>query len=631
MDSLLATIDTPADVRALDAEALRRLADEVRARIIDTVSRTGGHLGANLGAVELTVALLKVFEPPADKLVWDVGHQTYAYKLLTGRRDRFDTLRRFGGLSGFLRRDESPYDAFGAGHSGTALSAALGMAVARDRRGGGEHVVAIVGDGAAGCGISLEALNNLAGTTGRLIVVLNDNEMSIAANVGSLARYLAVLLANPRYNRWKTSVESVAKRFGMGWLRQRYYRIEEVLKGLFLRSLVFEEFGLRYIGPIDGHSIPALTDALRIAAHSVKPILLHVSTRKGKGYPPAEAHPEAWHGTSGFDVATGVSTAPARGPSYADVFGRVLERLAEQDPRLVAITAAMTAGTGLEGFKRRFPDRFFDVGICEEHAVVFAAGLAAAGRVPVFAVYSTFAQRAVDCVIHDVCLQGLPVVFCLDRAGVVGADGPTHHGVFDMALFRVVPGLTLMQPKDEAELAAMLVTAVRLGKPAMIRYPRGGGPGAAVPDAPEPLAVGRAEVLREPAGSGGAPVWFWALGNMLEPARGAAALLEARGVPAGVVNARFIKPLDEALLAQHGAAAQAVVTVEDGVAAGGFGSAVQETIRARGLPARVWRFGWPDRFVPHGSAAALRDAHGLTAEAIAARVADEAAIGRVAG
>jgi len=615
MSAVLDNVNLPSDVKALDRGQLDALCGELRERIIRTVSETGGHLGANLGVVELTVALLRVFDPPRDRIVWDVSHQTYAYKILTGRKDRFDTLRQIDGISGFLRRSESEYDAFGAGHSGTAISAALGMAVARDRGGGDEHVVAVLGDGAASCGISFEALNNVAQTTKRLIVILNDNEMSIAANVGSLSRSLGRLLANPGYNRLKSTVEKSAKRLHMGWLRNGYYRIEEAIKSLFLHSVIFEEFGLRYIGPLDGHNIPALLDALTIAKESDKPIVLHVSTLKGRGYEFAERQPEKWHGTPGFSVATGETCSTPGPPGYSNVFGQALERLAERDERIVAITAAMAAGTGLAGFAARFPDRFFDVGISEEHAAVFAAGLAADGLRPVFAVYSTFAQRLVDYVIHDVCLQNLPVVFCLDRAGVVGDDGPTHHGIFDLALFRTIPGLIMMQPKDEAELADMLYTALQAGHPAMIRYPRGAGRGVAVADEPSLLPVGRAEVLKQ-----GVDVQLWVLGDMLALAEDVSERLAAAGVQAGVVNARFAKPLDEQLLLQQAAEASWVVTFENGVVNGGFGSAVEEVLSAGRCECNVLKVGWPNEFVPHGDLASLRERYGLTASAVTERI-----------
>lgn len=613
MTRILDTINGPADLKRLSNTDLALLAEELRQTIIETVSHTGGHLAANLGTIELTVALLKAFNPPSDKLIWDVSHQTYAYKILTGRRDAFHTLRQTDGLSGFLSRSESPCDAFGAGHAGTALSAAMGMAAARDMRNGNEHVVAIVGDGALGCGSSFEALNNLAFSSKRLVVILNDNEMSISANVGSISQNLGKLLAHPRYNRWKGSVEDFAKqRLKLTWLRNAYFRVEEALKGLFLHSVIFEQFGLRYIGPIDGHNIETLVSAFDIAKASDKPILLHVTTKKGKGYAPAEQEPDIWHGTGAFERKTGKALNTATRLTYSQVFGKTLERLAEKDDRIIAITAAMSVGTGLSDFARRFPSRFFDVGISEEHAVVFAAGLACEGRVPVFAVYSTFAQRVVDYVIHDVCLQQLPVIFCLDRAGLVADDGPTHHGVFDIALFRPIPNLVMMQPKDEAELASMLHSAVSMGRPVMIRYPRGCGPGSAVPDEPEHLEFGKAEVLRE-----GREVQIWAIGDMIPLAKKVANLLAQRGVNAGVVNARFIQPLDEQLLAEQSAKARVVATIENGVAKGGFGSSIMELLVRRGAMARVLTFGWPDSFMPHGAFDSLAEDFGLTDSAIA--------------
>lgn len=611
MSSVLDRVANPSDLKRLSLDELTRLAGEVRGLILETVSRTGGHLAASLGTVELTIALLRVFDPPRDFLVWDVGHQTYAYKILTGRREAFRHLRQWGGPSGFLRRCESPYDVFGAGHSGTALSAALGMAVARDRRGGAEHVVAILGDGALGCGVSLEGLNHVAGTTHRFIVVLNDNEMSISHNVGALSRYLGRLLANPRYNRWKRSVESVATRLCLGRLRHVYYRVEEAIKSLFLRNVMFEEMGLRYVGPIDGHHIPKLIDALEVARESPAPIVLHVATVKGKGYAPAEQEPERWHSTGPFDLESG-RPPPVSTPTYSEVFGSVLEQLAEADARVVAITAAMTRGTGLSQFARRFPNQFFDVGISEEHAAVFAAGLAVAGFRPVFAVYSTFAQRIVDFLLHDICLQALPVVFCLDRAGIVGEDGPTHHGLFDIALLRPAPGLVFMQPRDEAELARMLVTAVQSGRPAVLRYPRGTGPGTPVPSSLVPLKLGEAEVLRK-----GEEVAIWALGDMVPRALALAELLDGRGVTTAVVNARFIKPLDTDLLVRQAVAARLVVTLENGVVAGGFGSAVQETLAAKGIQVPVLPFGWPDAFIPHGRSEELLDRYGFRPETMA--------------
>ncbi len=615
---MLERINGPDDLAGLTLEELGTLAGELRTTIIETVSRTGGHLAANLGVVELTIALLRTFHPPEDKIIWDVSHQAYAYKLLTGRRDRFGTLRQYGGLSGFLAPRESPYDCFGAGHSGTALSAALGFAAARDRLGGREHVVAVIGDGALGCGLSLEALNNVEGATSRLIVIVNDNEMSISENVGSLARQLGELLASPRYNDWKRKLEAWVGRLsgGPSWLRRMYFKIEEALKGLFLHSIMFEEFGLRYVGPIDGHDIKALLSAFDIARRAEQPILIHVATQKGRGYPLAEAYPEQWHGAAPFDVATGAALSGPGAPTYSQAFGNAVEMLAARDERVVAITAAMPAGTGLTGFAQRFPNRFFDVGISEEHAVVFAAGLAARGLRPFVAIYSTFAQRVVDGIIHDVCLQNLPVVLCLDRAGIVGDDGPTHHGVFDLALFRTTPNLTIMQPRSLEELAHMMFTALQWERPVIIRYPRGVGPG--LPAVEEFLEVpyGEAETMRE-----GWQAQIWALGDMIPLALAAADRLAEEGISVGVVNARFVRPLDRKRLAADARYARVFATIENGVAAGGFGSAVEEALVEMRFQGAMRRFGWPEQFIPHGANELLMERYGLTPDAIAAELA----------
>jgi 1-deoxy-D-xylulose-5-phosphate synthase len=614
MSNVLERVNGPGDLSGLSFDELNSLAAEIRALIIETVSKTGGHLAANLGVVELTIALLRVFTPPSDKIVWDVSHQTYTHKILTGRKDRFPTLRQQGGLSGFLSRRESPCDAFGAGHSGTALSAALGMAVARDRAAGKSHVVAVVGDGALACGASFEALNNISATARRLIVILNDNEMSIAANVGAVSKYLGELLVNPRYNRWKHAIEAAVGRLSgqSAFLRRVYYRAEEAIKSIFLSSVIFEELGIRYVGPVDGHDMPRLIAALEVARDYDRPILLHVVTQKGRGYSYAEACPEAWHGTGCFDIETGTPLGSAMAPTYSQIFGGTLERLAARDPRIVAITAAMPGGTGLASFAQRFPDRFFDVGIAEEHAVIFAAGMATEGLTPVFAVYSTFAQRAVDYIIHDVCLQKLPVVLCLDRAGIVGDDGPTHHGVFDIALLRGIPNLVLMQPADGVELVHMLQAATQWRRPVVIRYPRGCCPGFVAPEDFEDLALGKAVVVRE-----GWEVQLWALGDMLPLAVEAADILATRGLSVGVVNGRFVAPLDTGLLREQATLSRAFVTIENGIAAGGFGSAVEEALVEQGYGGRVIRKGWPHEFVPHGAPALLMRQFGLTPEAIA--------------
>jgi 1-deoxy-D-xylulose-5-phosphate synthase len=629
--SVLAQVNLPADLKGLSTPELIQLSDEVRSTILNGVSQTGGHLAANLGVVELTVALLHLFSPPTDQIIWDTTHQCYPYKILTGRKDRFKTIRQYGGLSGFLKRDESEYDAYGAGHAGTALSAALGMAAARDAKGTNEHVVAITGDAAISCGISFEALNSLVGTTGRFIVILNDNKWSISANVGSLSRYLSSLLTNPRYNRWKKQVENIAtQRLGLGWLRKSYYRAEEFVKGFFLKSVLFEEFGLRYIGPVDGHNMPALLDALTIAKNSDRPILLHVATQKGRGYTFAETQPEKWHGPARFDLESGKPLdPPSKETSYSAVFGEVLDRLATTDPAVVAITAGMPSGTGLSNFSKKFPKRFYDIGIAEEHGVLFAAGLAARGMKPIAAIYSTFLQRAVDCVMHDVCLQHLPVIFCLDRAGVVGNDGPTHHGVFDIPMLRCLPEITIMQPRDEEELANMMYTATRMGKPVVIRYPRGGGRGLPVPELLTEVEVGKASVVKEGQG-----IQIWALGNLVESALDVAKRMEQAGfTDVGVVNARFVKPLDLALLKEQAETSSHFITMEDGAVTGGFGSAVTEALTEMGFSGRVQRFGWPDEFITHGSVGQLREDHGLTPAAMFAEVLRlaQSPIGHVAG
>jgi 1-deoxy-D-xylulose-5-phosphate synthase len=684
---LLETIERAEDVKALAAERLPELAEELRAVILETVSRTGGHLASNLGTVELTVALLRVFSPPADRVVWDVGHQSYSWKLLTGRRDRFGTLRQHGGLAGFPKPEESPCDAFVGGHAGTALSAALGMAVARDRAAGfvvpasaGEgqagtnppeggttnggreprpdvagrrHVVAVLGDGSLTNGITLEALNSIGDAASKVVVILNDNEMSISENVGALSRRLGRMLADVRYNRIKAAAEAAGHRLHMTPLRRIYHRLEQAVKSLWLRNAFFEEFGLRYIGPIDGHDFDALENALCTARDDKRSVLIHIATQKGHGFRPAERSPCDWHGVGAFELEA--RHPPEARHGYSQVFGETLTALAEEDPRLVAITAAMCAGTGLEPFAARHPARFFDVGICESHAVVFAAGLAASGLRPVFAVYSTFLQRAVDCVMHDVCLQKLPVLFCVDRAGVVGSDGPTHHGIYDIPMLRCLPNLTLMQPKDARELAAMMKTALALGGPAAIRYPREPGPATEVPPDVAALPVGEAEVVLEPDGKRSkvlkcesskvlepAPlrttgitgdgnfrtlelphfktVWIWALGDMVPLALKTAERLNAAGRRTGVVNARFIKPLDTARLYAQAREAARFVTLENGAVAGGFGSAVREALAAGGFDNPVRAFGWPDAFVGQGTTSQLMADHGLEPEGLASRI-----------
>ncbi|HXN35503.1 MAG TPA: 1-deoxy-D-xylulose-5-phosphate synthase [Opitutaceae bacterium] len=618
---LLDAIRGPADVKALAPSELPRLAQELRDEIIAVTATQGGHVGPNLGVVELTIALHRVFETPRDSLVFDVSHQGYVHKLLTGRGGEFfRRLRHTGGASGFLSRPESEHDAYGAGHAGTALSAALGMATARDLRGSNEHVVAVCGDAAFTCGITLEALNNVVASTKRLIVVLNDNQWSIARNVGAMAKYLNRLSTSTTYNRIHHDLEKFFTGLPHGHeMNQLWVKWKRETKDFFVNSSLFEKFGLRYIGPIDGHNLDELQKNLEFARQCDVPVLIHVITMKGKGLDAAVNSPERFHGVGAFDPVTGDNLRPKAGtpPTYQDVFGAAITRLAREDSRVVGITAAMPSGTGLSRLAADAPRQFFDVGIAEEHAVLFAAGMAVKGMRPVCAIYSTFLQRAYDPIVHDVALQNLPVTFCMDRAGLSHNDGPTHHGLFDIAYLRCVPNLTMMQPKDEDELVDMLHTAVALGSPAFIRYPRGPAQGTRLKDRPEPLEVGHAEVLRE-----GSNIVLWALGPMVRDALGIAERLQAeQNLSVGVVNARFIRPLDRTLLLSQAAVVPLIVTLEDHALAGGFGSAVLEALHEAGCPATVERIGWPDAFVEHGSSVeALRAAHGLSADHMQRRI-----------
>jgi 1-deoxy-D-xylulose-5-phosphate synthase len=616
--ALLERIHGPADVKKLRDAELAALAEEIRREIIEVTSKNGGHIGPNLGVVELTLALHRVFETPRDRFVMDVAHQGYVHKLLTGRAGpRFKKIRQGGGLSGFLMREESEHDCYGAGHAGTALSAALGMAAARDRRGSNEHVVAVIGDAALTCGITMEALNNVATSTKRLIVVLNDNEWSIAKNVGAIATYLNELITKPWYNRLHHDLESFLKKTPA--LHELGSRAKKEAKDFIVPSSLFEKFNLRYLGPIDGHDLPLLTRYLEFCKNSDQPVLLHVLTIKGRGYDVAIKNPEKFHGTSPFDVTTGQSAPakPGTPPNWQDVFGKTLTRYAKADPKIVGITAAMPSGTSLSHLAKECPAQFFDVGIAEEHAVLFAAGLATMGQRPVCAIYSTFLQRAYDPIVHDVALQNLPVVFCMDRAGLSPNDGPTHHGLFDIAYLRTVPRAIVMQPKDEDELADMLHTSLQQTSPCFIRYPRGPAMGVKIKDQPATLPIGQAEVLRE-----GRDVVIWALGPMLQDAAKLADKLAAEhGLAVGIVNARFAKPLDTELLHQHARAAKMIVTMEDHVLMGGFGSAVLEALNEAGLATPLERIGWPDNFVGHGSSAAeLRAQNGLSPAEIEEKV-----------
>jgi 1-deoxy-D-xylulose-5-phosphate synthase len=620
---LLDSIKGPPDVKALPAAELPRLAQEIRDEIIAVTAARGGHVGPNLGVVELSIALHRVFDTPADSFVFDVAHQGYIHKLLTGRGGEFfGKLRQTDGASGFLYRAESPHDSFGAGHAGTALSAALGMATARDLKGTQEHVVAVCGDAAFTCGITLEALNNVVTSTKRLIVVLNDNQWSIARNVGAMAKYLNRLSTSTTYNRIHHDLEKFFIGLPHGHeMNQLWMKWKRETKDFFVNSSLFEKFGLRYIGPIDGHNLEELQKNLEFAKSSDVPVLIHVMTVKGKGLEAALNSPEKFHGVGGFDPTTGDSLKPKPGtpPAYQDQFGSAMVRFAKSDPRVVGVTAAMPSGTGLSKLAAEVPRQFFDVGIAEEHAVLFAAGMAAKGMRPVCAIYSTFLQRAYDQIIHDVALQNLPVTFCLDRAGLSPSDGPTHHGLFDLSYLRCVPNVTVMQPKDEDELVDMLHTGIELGSPAFIRYPRGPGTGIKIKDKPERLDVGHAEVLRE-----GSNIMLWAIGPMVRDAIALAdRLRDEENLSVGVVNARFIRPLDRTLLLSQATVVPLIVTLEDNVLAGGFGSAVLEALQEAECPAVVERIGWPDRFVEHGSnVEILRAAHGLSPDDMHRRVLD---------
>lgn len=622
MDSFLNNIKSPKDVKSLAGDQLPELAQTIRKRIISVVSRNGGHLASNLGSVELTIALIRIFNPPEDKVIWDVGHQSYAWKLLTGRSDIFDSLRQYRGMSGFTKPCESECDAFIAGHAGTSLSVALGFAVGRDMQKTNEAVVAVIGDASMSNGIALEALNNITDTGSKIIVVLNDNEMSISENVGSLSRSLGALLTDVRYNRIKAAAEQAGHKLHMTFLRRTYHLIERAVKSIWLKNAFFEEFGLRYIGPIDGHDLRALESAMLSAKEFKGPVLVHVATQKGRGFRPAEKKPSGWHGVGPFDPEkelsfSGKEDVPVK-VNYSESFGRILTGLAEKDESIVAITAAMCGGTGLHHFSSKFPKRFFDVGICEEHAVVFAAGLAARGFRPVFAVYSTFLQRAVDCVMHDIALQNLPVLLCVDRAGIVGNDGPTHHGVFDIPMLRCIPNLVIMQPADFLELKAMMQTALSYDGPVVLRYPRGSSKEVDLDQDVENLQIGKAAVVMQPDLDATDIIWIWSYGDMLPVAVECAEKLKQAGKAAGVVNARFIKPIDVSLLVgQAGERTSRFVTIENGALAGGFGSAVREALSDSGIDLPVRSFGWADSFIEYGGIDQLLEAGGLTAGKIA--------------
>jgi len=609
MEELLSRIESPADVKRLSIPQLTQLAEEIRERLIVGVAKTGGHLGPNLGVVELTLALHYVFDTPVDSFVFDVSHQAYVHKMLTGRNRRFETIRQPGGLNGFMLRTENEHDCYGAGHAGTALSAALGMAVARDMSGGKEHIVALCGDAAFTNGISFEAMNNIAAQTRRLIVVLNDNAWSIDKNVGAIAQYFHKIVTNPTIAGLHDRAAGLLERFGGKVVRKMARKAEEAAKGLIGPGMLFEEFGLSYYGPIDGHNLPLLIETFKFLKQQNKPVVLHAITQKGRGFQPAEEKQKKFHGLGPYDPETG-ETKSAGQKTYSEIFAETLAKLADDNDKIVAITAAMPNGTALDLFRPRHPKRYFDVGIAEEHAVIFAAGMATKGYKPFCAIYSTFLQRAFDPIVHDVCLQNLPVVFCMDRGGLSSDDGPTHHGLFDISYLRSLPNLIHMVPKDEDELADMMYTALLHNGPVAIRYPRGAGPGVAMKAQPIALEIGVAEVMED-----GHDVAIFGLGAMLPEAMRLAMMLRREGFSVAVINPRFTKPIDRACVAEYARRCGLLVTLEDHVLAGGFGSAVLETLSELEQDTPVVRIGWPDQFIEHGKLEALRAKYGLTAEA----------------
>jgi len=615
--SLLDNINNPGDLKKLDRSQLPQVAEEIRKIIVEVVSRTGGHLASSLGAVELAIAIHYVFDVPDDKLIWDVGHQAYAHKLLTGRRDQFDTLRQHGGLSGFTRKSESIYDAFSTGHSSTSISAGLGIACAKNIKNESSKVIAVIGDGSMTAGLAYEGLNQ-AGDTHKdkdIIVILNDNDMSISQNVGALSSFLSRTFSARKLQGLRKDLGAFLK--SLPKIGDDVYQIakrsEESFKTFVTPGMLFEAFNFEYFGPIDGHRLNHLIDILDNIKHLNEPVLFHVTTKKGKGYRPAEENPVYFHGCGSFHIETGNGTCEYNSiPSYTEVFGKTMLDLAARDERIIAVTAAMPEGTGLSAFAKQYPDRFFDVGIAEQHGVTFAAGLATEGLKPVVAIYSTFLQRGFDQIIHDVCLEALPVVFAIDRGGLVGEDGPTHHGLFDLAYLRSLPNMVVMAPADENELRRMLLTAVGHSGPIAIRYPRGRGVGADIEDPIRSLDIGRAQVVRE-----GSDVLLLAIGRCVPESLQAADLLEKEGVAATVVNSRFVKPLDEDQLVTLAAKHTRIITVEENMRQGGFGSAVLECLHDADCTGfTLKRIGLPDTFVEHGSPDALRSKYGLDADGI---------------
>ena len=612
--NLLEQINTPADLKGRTRPELKALADELREFIIQSVARTGGHLSSNLGVIELTVALHHVFDTPEDRIIWDVGHQTYAHKILTGRRERMHTLRQTDGLSGFTKREESPFDAFIAGHSSTSISAALGMAEAAKLSGDDRRVIAVIGDGAMTAGMAFEALNNAGTSHANLLVILNDNEMSISPNVGALNNYLTKLLSGRFYNNLRSTGERLLS--GLPPIHELAKRAEEHIKGMVTPGTLFEEFGFNYLGPIDGHDLDALIPTLENIRQLKGPQFLHIVTQKGHGYPQAEADPCLYHGVGKFKIEVGVESRPCGQPnpkpSYTEVFGRWLCDMAEADERLVGVTPAMCEGSGLQEFQQRFPKRYFDVGIAEQHALTFAAGLACEGQKPVVAIYSTFLQRAYDQLIHDIALQDLPVVLAIDRSGLVGADGPTHAGAFDLSFLRCIPNMLIAAPSNEDECRRLLTTAFRHAGPSAVRYPRGIGPGASLSTALEPLEIGKGIVRRE-SGKQSGRIAFIAFGASVNPA-----LVAAENLDATVADMRFVKPLDTDLVRQLAQSHDLLITVEENVVMGGAGSAVAELLSLAGLKIPIHHLGLPDRFVEHGDPATLLARCGLDATGIEA-------------
>ncbi len=620
---LLCTLKGPQDVKNLPADKLGTLAEEIRTTLIRTLSETGGHLAPNLGLVELSIALHRVFNTPKDKILFDVSHQCYVHKLLTGRAEKFHTIRQFGGLSGFCKRSESAHDAYGAGHAGTALSAGLGMAAARDLAGDDYHVISIVGDGAFTCGTTLEGLNSIATTTKKFILILNDNEWSIDRNVGALSHYFSSLQETDTYAWLRERTKAIIEKLAGETARKQVSKLVHAAHSIITPLSFFQELGLSYYGPVDGHDTLRLEKILRIASRHNGPVIIHVITEKGRGYAPAASNPTKFHGIGQYNIEDG---STSKGPiiTYSEAFGTHLTNLAAEDPDITAITAAMPTGTRLDIFRARFPKRYYDVGIAEEHAALFACGMATQGLKPYLAVYSTFMQRCVDMIQHDAALQNLPVKFCMDRAGLSPDDGPTHHGLFDIAMMRAIPNLVMMQPRDEAELGHMLCTMNRItDRPSLIRYPRGTGEGVPMPAELTPLPIGKAEILSE-----GSDITLLALGNMNGYAAKARKILEAQGISCAHVNARFICPLDTGCILKQAAETRLIVTLEDHVVAGGFGSAVMEMFNEQGCTTPVLRIGWPNRFIEHGSEEQLRSKYGLTPEAIAATIINHPAVAK---